>query len=93
MEKFIFYLYISGDSNISKLAISNVKKFCEEEICSNYEIFIIDILEESYLAEKSKILVTPTLIKECPGKMIRLIGDFSDNKKLMQALELENVYG
>lgn len=93
MENFIFYLYITGDTPTSRKAISNIKKFCEDEIVSNYEIFIVDVLQEAYLAEESKILVTPTLIKESPGKNIRIIGDFSDINKLMQALELEKVYG
>lgn len=93
MEKFLFYLYILTGSESSEIAIQNVKKFCEEEIQSNYEIFIIDILEEPYLAEESKILVAPTLIKESPGKTIRVVGDFCDTDKLLQIFDLEKVYG
>lgn len=93
MEKFVFYLYILGGQASSALAVRNLKKFCEEEIQANYEIFIIDILEEPYLSEESKILVTPTLIKESPGKSIRIVGDFSDVNRLMHILELEKVYG
>ncbi len=93
MEKFVFYLYVIGGTKSSEEAISNVKVFCEDEIQSNYEIFIIDILKEPFLADESKILVTPTLIKESPGKSIRVVGNFNNKNKLMQILELEKVYG
>ena len=93
MEKFIFYLYVTAGSKSSEQAILDVKNFCEGEIGFNYEIFIIDILQEPYLAEESQILATPTLIKVNLDKEIRLIGNFSDKNKLMQALELGKVYG
>ncbi len=93
MEKFVFYLYITGGAKSSSEATADVKKFCEEEIGSNYEIFIIDVLEEHFLAEESKILVTPILIKESPGKTIRVVGNFNNKTMLMQMLELEKVYG
>jgi circadian clock protein KaiB len=93
MEKFVFYLYVTGGAKSSETAIVDLKIFCEEEIGSNYEIFIIDVLEEPFLAEESKILVTPTLIKESPGKMIRIVGNFNNKTMLMQMLELERVYG
>ncbi len=93
MEKFIFYLYITGGAKSSIEAIENIKSFCEDEIQSNYEIFIIDILEEPFLAEESKIIVTPTLIKESPGNSLRIVGSFNNKNKLMRALELERIYG
>lgn len=93
MEKFIFYLYVTAGSRPSEKAILDVKNFCEDEIVSNYEIFIIDVLQEPYLAEESQILAIPTLIKINPEKEIRLVGNFSNKTKLMQALELEKVYG
>ena len=93
MEKFIFYLYVTAGSKSSEKAILDVKNFCEDEIVYNYEIFIIDVLQEPYLAEESQILAIPTLIKINPEKEIRLVGNFSNKTKLMQALELEKVYG
>ncbi|HRG48534.1 MAG TPA: circadian clock KaiB family protein [Leptospiraceae bacterium] len=93
MEKFVFYLYVTSGTKSSEKAITDTKAFCEEEIQSNYEIFIVDVLEEPFLAEESKILVTPTLIKESPGKPIRLIGNFNNKNKLLQTFELEKVYG
>lgn len=93
MEKFVFYLYITGNAKSSEEAALDVKMFCEEEIISNYEIFIIDVSEEPFLAEESKIFVTPTLIKESPGKTVRIVGNFNNKTRLMQMLELEKVYG
>ena len=73
MEKFIFYLYVTAGSKSSEQAILDVKNFCEGEIGFNYEIFIIDILQEPYLAEESQILATPTLIKVNLDKEIEVI--------------------
>lgn len=93
MEKFVFYLYITGGAKSSEDAVDFLKIFCEDEIQSNYEIFIIDVLQESYLAEESKILVTPTLIKESPGRPVRVVGNFNNKNRLLRALELEKIYG
>lgn len=93
MEKLAFYLYVSGRYKSSEVAINSVKTFLSEEVGEDYDLFILDVLEDPYLAEASRILVTPTLIKEDLDKTIRIVGNFTDKRKLTQILELEKVYG
>jgi circadian clock protein KaiB len=52
----------------------------------NYELTIIDVLEQPGLAEESKIIATPTLIKEWPLPIRRVLGDLSNQEKLLEAL-------
>ena len=87
MNKFKLKLYITGQSPRSVLTIANMRRICEEEM-AGYELTIIDVLEQPQLAEEGKILVTPTLIKEFPLPVRRIIGDLSDKEKVLRGLEL-----
>jgi len=43
------------------------------------------------LAEDEKILATPTLTKELPSPLRRVIGDLSDTEKVLLGLDLLTV--
>ena len=70
------------------MAISNLKRICEQELEGRYELEIIDVLEYPQLAEDEKILATPTLIKQLPPPLRRVIGDLSDKEKVLFGLEV-----
>lgn len=53
-----------------------------------FKIEVIDILEHPELAENEKILATPTVIKELPPPMRRVIGDLSNAEKVLIGLDL-----
>ena len=84
MEKIILRLYIKGQSRRSELAIENLTGICEE--LPEHEISIIDILEHPQLAEDEEILVAPTLIKEAPLPVRRIVGDLSDRESVLAYL-------
>lgn len=87
-QPYILKLYITGSSPRSERAIANLVRLCEQELADNYELSIIDVLEQPQLAEQEKILVTPTLIKEVPPPSQRIIGDLSDATVLAQGLDI-----
>lgn len=89
MEEYNLELFITGNSVRSEMAIKNLKKICDEALGDKYNLKIIDILETPNLAEKAKVLATPTLIKSVPPPVRRLIGDFSDLDKLKYYLDLK----
>jgi len=64
-------------------------RICEEELRGQYELVIIDVLEHPELAEKEKIVATPTLVKELPPPLRRIIGDLSDSEKVLLGLNLQ----
>jgi circadian clock protein KaiB len=89
MEKYLLKLFISGQSQRSLRTITNLRSICEEELGTGYELTIIDVLEQPQLAEEGKILATPTLIKEFPLPVRRIIGDLSDKNQVLLELELD----
>ena len=81
-------LYVTGQSPNSRRAIANVKAICEQELTGQYELEIIDVLKRPQLAEDERILVTPTLIKQLPPPLRRLVGDMSSKDKVLLGLDL-----
>lgn len=88
MTKYLLRLYITGNSIRSQRAIANLFRICREELSDQYKVEIIDVLEQPHLAEAEKILVTPTLIKQLPPPLQRLIGDLSNKDKVLLGLDM-----
>jgi circadian clock protein KaiB len=70
------------------VAIANLRRICEQELRGQYDLEIIDVLENPQAAEDEKILATPTLIKQLPPPLRRVIGDLSDKEKVLLGLEV-----
>lgn len=88
MNKYLLKLFITGQTIRSGRAIANLRRICEKALGTDYELAIIDVLEQPQLAEDEKIFATPTLIKEYPPPVRRIIGDLSDTKQVLLGLEL-----
>ncbi len=88
MNQYVLKLYITGHTPKSDQAIANLKSLCEKELKDQYELDIIDVLENPQLAEDEKILATPTLIRELPPPLRRIIGDLSNTDKVLLGLDL-----
>ena len=89
MPKFLLKLYVTGQTPKSERAIANIRRICEEELKGQYELVVIDVLERPQLAEDEKILATPTLTKELPPPLRRVIGDMSDTGKVLLGLDIQ----
>lgn len=90
-QKYLLKLYITGQTPRSLRAIESLRRICEEELDGGYEMIVIDVLERPQLAENEKILATPTVVKELPVPMRRLIGDLSDTERVLLGLDLGKV--
>jgi circadian clock protein KaiB len=90
MNKFLLKLYVTGDTPRAERAITNLRQICDRELEGRYELVIIDVLENPQLAEKEKIMVTPTLIRELPPPRRRIIGDLTDTARVMIGLNLQH---
>ncbi len=88
MNNYILKLYISGSSPRAQAAIENLKRICEEDLAGRYTLEIVDVLENPAAAEMDKILATPTLVKQLPPPLRRVIGDLSDKDKVLLGLEV-----
>ncbi|MHC5538441.1 circadian clock protein KaiB [Singulisphaera rosea] len=88
MSKYLIKLYVTGQTTRSLRAIANLKKICDEELSGLYDLDVIDVLERPQLAEDEKILATPTVVKELPQPIRRIIGDLSDSERVLLGLDL-----
>ena len=79
---------MTGKTARAENAIANLRRICEEQLGGKYELEIIDVLEHPDLAESDKVLATPTLIKQLPPPLRRVIGDLSDREKVLLGLEV-----
>ncbi len=88
--KYLLKLYVTGDSPRSQRAIANLMRICDQELSNQYELKIIDVLEQPDVAENEKILVTPTLIKQLPPPPQRIIGDMSKAELVLLGLDVDS---
>ncbi|MGF1674370.1 MAG: circadian clock KaiB family protein [Rivularia sp. (in: cyanobacteria)] len=85
-KKYILKLYVTGDTPRSNQAISNLDELCQAHLENQFKMIIIDVLKQPDIAEKEKIIVTPTLVKESPLPQMRIIGDLSDVETVLMGL-------
>jgi circadian clock protein KaiB len=88
MAIYLLKLYVTGTSPRTEIAVGNLRRICEQELRGEYELQVIDVLKHPQLAEDEKILATPTLIKQLPPPLRRVIGDLSDKDKVLLGLEV-----
>ncbi len=88
-KNYLLKLFVTGQTRRSELAIENLRRICEQEFPNEYELTVVDILERPQLAENEKILATPTVIKELPPPIRRIIGDLSEKEKVLIGLDIQ----
>jgi circadian clock protein KaiB len=86
--RYVLRLYIAGLTPRSVSAIASVKKSCEEHLQGRYELEVVDLYDQPTLAKGEQIIAAPTLIKQLPLPLRRIIGDMADTKKLLVGLDL-----
>jgi circadian clock protein KaiB len=89
VQKYLFKLYITGQTPRSERAIANLRRLCQEALDADYELVIIDVLEQPHLAEADRVMVTPTLIKQVPPPPRRVLGDLSDSQRVLSELQVQ----
>lgn len=87
-EKFVLRLYIAGQSPKCMHAFTNLKRICEEHLAGRYRIEIIDLLENPQLARGDQILAVPTLVRQLPEPVKKIIGDLSNTERVLVGLDL-----
>ena len=87
-DKYLLRLYITGMTPNSRRAVENIKNICEQYLHGRYELMVIDIFQQPTLAEGEQIIAAPTLIKQLPHPLRRLIGDMSNTEKVLLGLDL-----
>ncbi|HKR05107.1 MAG TPA: circadian clock KaiB family protein [Bacteroidia bacterium] len=90
-EKWELRLYIAGQTPKSILAIKNINKYCKEHLDGKYKIEVIDLLKNPQLAEGDQIFAIPTLVRKFPVPIRKIIGDLSNEEKVLVGLNIRPV--
>ena len=82
-------LYVAGQTPKSLAAIANLKKITEEHTPGQYVIEVIDLRQNPKLAKEHSIIAIPTLVRELPVPIRKIIGDLSDIEKVLVSLKVQ----
>ncbi len=87
-EVYKLRLYVAGQTPRCVTAFANLKKICEEYLAGQYQIEVIDLLENPQLAQGDQILAIPTLVRKLPEPVRKIIGDLSNTERVLVGLDL-----
>jgi len=94
-QHYILRLYVAGTTIQSVTALQNIKKICEEYLEGRYQLEVIDIYQQTEAIIAENIVAVPTLIKELPPPLQKVIGNLSNTEKVLVGLNLlpKNITG
>ncbi|HEY0553775.1 MAG TPA: circadian clock KaiB family protein [Thermoanaerobaculia bacterium] len=88
-KKWNLRLYVAGQTPKSIVALANLKRICDEHLeGGQYEIEVIDLMENPQLARRDQIVAIPTLVRELPSPLKRIIGDLSNTERVLVGLDV-----
>lgn len=89
--EFELRLYVAGQTPKSVAALANLERICETHLNGQYRIEIIDLMKTPQLAAGDQILAVPTLVRRLPEPIKKIIGDLSDEKRVLVGLDVQLV--
>lgn len=81
-------LYTAGQTPKSQAALRNLRNVCEQHLKGRYELEVIDLLANPRLAKDHQIVAIPTLVRDLPNPIRKIIGDLSDTERTLVGLDL-----
>ena len=87
-KKWQLRLYVAGQTPKSVTAFNNLKRICEEHLAGEFEIEVIDLIDNPRLAKDDQIVAIPTLVRKLPEPIRKIIGDLSDTERTLVGLQL-----
>jgi circadian clock protein KaiB len=87
-EQWDLCLYVTDQSPKCLRAIENLRRACEKHLAGRYTIEIVDLLKNPRRAADDQILAVPTVVRRFPAPIRKLVGDLSDDDRLLLGLEL-----
>lgn len=81
-------LYVAGQTPKSAAAIANLERICTEHMPGRYTVEVVDLREKPHLAREHNIVALPTLVRELPTPIRKIIGDLSDSQKVLVHLKV-----
>jgi circadian clock protein KaiB len=85
-SRFVLRLYVSGSTQQSIRAITNLKAICELHLRGRYDLIVVDLYEQKERAQEDQIVVAPTMVRQSPLPVRRMIGDLSRTDRVLAIL-------
>jgi circadian clock protein KaiB len=92
-RQYVLKLYVTGASRRLQKAITNLNSICEEYLKGCHTLEVVDIYQSPVLAKEADILAAPTLVKQFPLPVRRLIGDLSERGRVLLLLDVKKKAG
>jgi circadian clock protein KaiB len=89
IQKYVLRLYITGQTPRSLRSVENLRKLCEKHLKGRFALEVVDIYQQPALAAEGQIIAAPTVIKLMPLPLRRLVGDFSDQARVVLGLDIQ----
>jgi circadian clock protein KaiB len=86
-------LYVAGQTPKSIQAFANLKRICETHLAGQYRIEVIDLSKTPQLAAGDQILALPTLVRRLPEPIKQIIGDLSNEERVLVGLDVQPITG
>jgi len=81
-------LYVAGQTAKSVAALANLRRYCEQHVPGRYQLEVIDLMQHPQLAEGDQILAIPTVVRKVPEPIRKVIGDLSNEERVLVGLDL-----
>ncbi len=88
LDRYVLRLYVAGMNPRSSEAIRTVTEICEENLKNRYDLDVVDLYKQPALAKQEQIIAAPTLVKEFPLPLRRIIGSMADKDRVLVGLNL-----
>jgi circadian clock protein KaiB len=85
---YVLRLYVAGQTPKSMAALANLNKICEEHLAGRHKLQVVDLLKNPTLARGDQILAVPTLVREMPLPVRKILGDLSNTERVLIGLDL-----
>jgi circadian clock protein KaiB len=82
-------LYVAGQTPKSIVALANLKRLCEGHLAGRYRIEVVDLVDRPHLARRDDIVVVPTLVRQLPLPIRKIIGDLSNLERVLVGLNVQ----
>jgi len=81
-------LYVAGQTPRSIAALANLRRLCDSHLAGRYRIEVVDLVSQPHRARRDDIVVVPTLVRQLPPPIRKIIGDLSNVERVLVGLDV-----
>ena len=86
--RYVLRLFVAGMTPRSRRAVENLRRICDGPLAGRVDLETVDIYQQPHLAEAHQVVAAPTLLRLEPLPERRLIGDLSEEARVLRGLDL-----